>query len=176
VVDPKSSLPAAKQTVLGLYVTARDAYERCLAEPDAVKLIDVRTPEEHLFVGHTPLAWKIPAFAQTYVWDAAKGKFPMTLLPDFVARVKQVAAPDDTLLVMCRSGGRSAFAVNLLAEAGFRDVHNVIDGMEGDRVDDPGSVFHGKPLRNGWKNSGCPWTYAPAPERMVLPGAGRKEA
>jgi rhodanese-related sulfurtransferase len=174
--DLKSNLPAAKQTVLGLYVTAREAYERWKAAPDDVKLIDVRTPEELLFVGHPPMAWKIPAFAQTYVWDAGKEKFPMTLLPDFVARVKQVAGPDDTLLVMCRSGGRSAFAVNLLAQAGFKAAHNVIDGMEGDRVDDPGSVFHGKPLRNGWKNSGCPWTYAPAPVRMVLPVAGRKEA
>jgi rhodanese-related sulfurtransferase len=167
--DVRSDLPKEKQTVLGLYVTAREAWERCQAEPEKVKLIDVRTPEELLFVGHPATAWKIPVGAQTYEWDAAKGQFPMKLLPDFVARVKEVASPDDTLLVMCRSGGRSAIAVNLLAQAGFKHVYNVVDGMEGDKVDDPGSAFHGMRMRNGWKNSGCPWTYKLTPERLLLP-------
>ena len=54
----------------------------------------------------------------------------MTYHPDFVARVRSVAGPDDTLLVMCRSGGRSALAVNLLAQAGFTKAHNVVDGMK----------------------------------------------
>ena len=27
----------------------------------------------------------------------------------------------------------------------------------------------GQRLKNGWKNSGCPWTYELTPERMVLP-------
>jgi rhodanese-related sulfurtransferase len=168
--DPKTDLPQAKQTVLGLYLTAREAWQRCLAEPAQVKLIDVRTPEELLFVGHAPLAWNVPAFAQVYEWDAGKGKFPMTYHPDFVARVRSVAGPGDTLLVMCRSGGRSALAANLLAQAGFTEVFNVVDGMEGDTVSDPGSAFHGQRLRNGWKNSGCPWTYGLTPERLLLPG------
>jgi rhodanese-related sulfurtransferase len=56
----------------------------------------------------------------------------MRLLADFVTRVKKVAKPDDTLLVMCRSGHRSAQAGNLLAEAGFRSVYNIPDGMERD--------------------------------------------
>jgi hypothetical protein len=37
---------------------------------------------------------------------------------------------------MCRFGGRSAVAVNLLAEADFTHVYNITDGMEGDMVDD----------------------------------------
>ena len=115
------------------------------------------------------MAWKIPVAAQTYEWDAAKGQYPMKPLPDFVSRVKEVAKPEDTVMVMCRSGGRSAIAANLLAQAGFKHVHNIIDGMEGDEVQDPGSVFDGQRLRNGWKNSGCPWTYNLTPDRMVLP-------
>jgi rhodanese-related sulfurtransferase len=63
----------------------------------------------------------------------------------------------DTLLVMCATGGRGAMAVNLLAQAGFVNVYNLVNGFEGDRVDDPGSVFHGKHMRNGWKNAGLPW-------------------
>jgi rhodanese-related sulfurtransferase len=93
----------------------------------------------------------------------------MHMLPDFVERVQAIAGPDDTLLVMCRSGGRSAMAVNLLAEAGFRKVYSITDGMEGDSVKNPDSVFDGQRKVNGWKNSGLPWSYHVDPERMVLP-------
>ena len=163
------ALPKEKQTVLGLYVTAKEAYQKWQAEPEKVMILDVRTPEEFLFVGHPTMAWKIPVAAQVYEWDAGKGQFPMKLIPDFVSRVSDVAKPDDTILVMCRSGGRSAMAVNLLAKAGFKNVHNIIDGIEGDAVEDPASVFLGQRLMNGWKNSGCPWTYKLTPDRMSLP-------
>ena len=167
--QPNSRLPAAKQTTLGLYVTASEAYEMWEKAPETVKIIDVRTPEEFIFVGNADIAWKIPIAAQSDHWDADKGQFPMYLLPDFVERVQRIAGPDDTLLVMCRSGGRSAMAVNLLAEAGFRKVYSITDGMEGDPVKDADSVFVGQRLVNGWKNSGLPWTYDVDPERMVLP-------
>jgi len=93
----------------------------------------------------------------------------MRPLPDFVDRVRSIAKPEDTLLVMCRSGGRSAMAVNALAQAGFKNVYNITDGFEGDSVKDPGSVFNGQRMVDGWRNSGLPWTYQPDPARMVLP-------
>ncbi|TWU31307.1 rhodanese-like domain-containing protein [Novipirellula artificiosorum] len=52
------SVAKAKQTVLGLYVTAQEAYAIWQADPDNVKILDVRTPEEFLFVGHPPMAWR----------------------------------------------------------------------------------------------------------------------
>ena len=167
--DVTPEIPKSKQTALGLYLTAREAYEKWRADPGRVIVLDVRTPEEIVFVGHAPMAWKIPVAAQTYEWDSVKKEFPMTLLHDFVARVKGVAEADDTILAMCRSGGRSAIAVNLLAQAGYKQVYNIVDGMEGDTVSDAHSVFAGQHLVNGWKNSGCPWTYAQTNERMVLP-------
>ena len=167
--DMTAELPKGKQTTLGLYVTAREAYEKWQAAPDQVKIIDVRTPEEYLFVGHPTMAWKIPVAVQLYQWDAEKKQYPMKLLPDFVSRVQAVAKPDDTLLVMCRSGGRSAIAVNMLAKAGFTKAYNVIDGMEGDANADSDQVAQAQPLKEGWKNSGCPWTKKLTPERMVLP-------
>jgi rhodanese-related sulfurtransferase len=167
-----SNLPEAKQTVLGLYVTAKEAYAKWQAEPEKVKIIDVRTPEEFLYVGSPEMAWKIPVAAQSYEWDATKGEFPMTLLPDFPARVSTIAKPDDTIMVMCRSGGRSAIAANLLAKAGFKCVYNIIDGMEGDANGDSDKVAQAQPLTDGWKNSGCPWTKKLTPERMVLSKAG----
>jgi len=163
-----TQLPAGKQTTLGLYVTAREAYEKWQAAPDEVMILDVRTAEEFMFVGHADMAWNIPVFSQSYQWDAEKKKFPMQPLPDFVARVQEVAKSDDILLVTCRSGGRGAVAVNMLAKAGFTNVYNITDGMEGDKVKDPNSVFDGQPLVNGWKNSGLPWTYRLDPDRMVL--------
>ena len=164
MTDPKAHIPAGKQTTLGLYVTAKEAYEAWQAGPDKVKIIDVRTLEEYLFVGHPDMAWKIPVIAQSYEWDAEKGKFPMKLLSDFVDRVRTVATPDSTVMVMCRSGGRSAIACNLLAQAGFEHVHNIIDGMEGDGNGDSAGVPQG-----GWKHSGCPWTKKLTPDRMLLP-------
>jgi hypothetical protein len=59
--------------------------------------------------------------------------------------------------------------VNFLAQAGFKHAYNVVDGMEGDLVADPDSVFQRQRLKNDWKNSGCPWTYNLAPDRMILP-------
>ena len=162
--EPVASLPNEKQTVLGLYVTAKEAYEKWKAAPDKIKIIDVRTPEEYLFVGFPELAWRIPVAVQSYEWDAGNKQFPVKPLPDFTARVGQIAKPDDTIMVMCRSGGRSAIAANFLAKAGFKNVYNIIDGMEGDGNGDSESTPQG-----GWKNSGCPWTKKLTPERMLLP-------
>ena len=170
--ETKMELPKEKQTTLGLYVTAKEAYEKWKAEPEKVKIFDVRTTEEYLFIGHAEMAWNIPLVLQTYQWDADKKKLPMKPNPDFLSQVKEVAQSTDTILVMCRSGGRSAAAVNRLAEAGFRNVYNITDGMEGDAVEEPGSVFQGQRLKNGWKNSGLPWTYKLDAERILLPKRG----
>ena len=169
MTEPNANIPQGKQTVIGLYLTAKEAYEKWKAEPDKVKIIDVRTPEEYLFVGHPTMAWKIPVAIQIYEWDPEKQKFPMNPLPDFVSRCSEVANPDDTLMLMCRSGGRSAMAVNLLAEAGFKNVYQILDGMEGDANADSDSVAQAQPLKDGWKNSGCPWTKKLTPDRMLLP-------
>lgn len=159
-------VPKAKQTSLGLYLTAAEAYEKWRADPEHIKVLDVRTTEEYLFVGHAPMAWNVPLMSQTYQWNADKQSFAMQPNPDFVSQVMEFAGPTDTLLVMCRSGGRSAMAVNTLAEAGFTNVYQIVDGMEGDVITDPESVFKGQHLMNGWKNSGNPWTYQPEPRQM----------
>jgi hypothetical protein len=68
----------------------------------------------------------------------------------------------------CMGAQRRPQAVELLVRAGFQNVYNIRDGVEGDLVDDPNSAFHGQRLVNGWKNSGLPWTYDVDPKRMVL--------
>lgn len=162
-------LNAKKQTTLGLYVTAAEAYEKWETAPEKVKILDVRTPEEYIFVGHAEMAWNIPFAFQTYVWDAEAGYFAVKPNPDFLTQVKEWAQPEDIILVMCRSGGRSALAINALGEVGFTSVYNITDGMEGDLLNDPDSLYHGKRMKNGWKNSGLSWTYEIHPERIRVP-------
>jgi rhodanese-related sulfurtransferase len=163
---PKHEVPEKKQTSLGLYVTAREAYEMWKAAPEKVHVIDVRTPEEYVFVGHAEMARNIPLVFMRYQWDAEKDEPVVEPNAEFVAKVQARHTPTDTLLLICRSGGRSAWAVNFLAKAGFTNACNVIDGTEGDKVDDPGSAYHGKRMRNGWKNSGSPWTYDCDPDLL----------
>ena len=167
-------LPKGKQTTLGLYVTAAQAYEKWKAAPDRVKVIDVRTPEEYAFVGHPDKAWNIPLAFVTYQRKNGKTEYGPKWNPDFVAEVKNLAGLNDTLLVMCRSGDRSAKAVNELAAAGFKNAYTVTDGFEGDKVKDPGSVYNGKRMRNGWKNS-APWVYDIDPEKIILEDYATKQ-
>jgi rhodanese-related sulfurtransferase len=75
--QPGSIIPEGKQTVLDLYVTAKGAYEKWQADPEKVMILDVRTPEALLFVGHPAMAWRIPVAEQSHEWDPAKGQFPM---------------------------------------------------------------------------------------------------
>ncbi len=165
----KSELPQEKQTTLGLYVTSKEAYEKWKTNPDKVKILDVRIPDEYIYIGHAPMAWNIPAFLQSYQWDADKHYYSMKLNPDFLAQVKQVFKSDDIILITCRSGTRSAVAANQMAAAGFKNVYNITDGFEGDMVEDPQSLYAGQRLKNGWKNSGIPWTYKIDPNLMMIP-------
>ena len=163
-------LPKEKQTTLGLYVTAKEAYEKWKANPEKVKILDVRIPDEYIYIGHAAMSWNIPVFFQTYEWNAEKLHFEMKVNPDFINQVKQVFKSDDIILVTCRSGSRSAVATNQMAAAGFKNVYNITDGFEGDTVDDAQSLYAGQRLKNGWKNSGIPWTYKLDPALMKIPG------
>lgn len=159
-------LPKQKQTSLGLYLTAQEAYKMWKSAPQTVKVLDVRTPHEYVFVGHAEMARNIPLLFVLPKWDPEKNELAIDPNPNFLSEVKQFFTPRDTLLVMCRSGGRSALAVNQLASAGYLKVYNIIDGMEGDKVNDPTSAAYGKRAKNGWKNSDLPWTYAVDPKLM----------
>ncbi|HUU27091.1 MAG TPA: rhodanese-like domain-containing protein [archaeon] len=149
----------SKQTILGQYATAKEAYERWRANPQGIKVLDVRNLAEYVYVGHAPMAYNIPYKIMSGEWDRESQGYASMTNPDFVAEVRKKFGAQDTIFIMCRSGGRSAAAVNALAEAGFKSAYTVIDGFEGDTVEDSTSYFHGKRVRNGWKNSGAPWTY-----------------
>lgn len=169
--QPSHQVPETNRTSLGLYATPQEAYAMWKADPKRVNILDVRTFEEYIFVGHAEMSRNIPFLFPKFELPAGNkaqsappsGGPPPGCSgvpnPDFVSTVKGLFTPTDTILVMCSTGGRGAMAVNQLAKAGFVNVYNIINGLEGDRVDDPGSVYHGKHMRNGWKNCGLPWTY-----------------
>ena len=74
-------------------------------------LLDVREPEEYSAI-HAPNAKLIP-------------------LGQLNARLQEIAAyKDKPIVVMCRSGRRSAQAVSLLQEAGYSQVSNVKGGIQ----------------------------------------------
>lgn len=155
------TLSKSKQTAPGLYITAADA-ARVLADHPNVALIDVRTPTEVNLIGYaTAAAANIPSklMDPALAFDAEKGMYKMVDNPAFVDEVNAWLASDaakgvDTLLVMCRSGSRSAAAISRLVEAGVDvTLYNVVDGFEGDTNDAGARVV------NGWRNAGLPWTY-----------------
>ncbi|EPR37263.1 Rhodanese-like protein [Desulfovibrio sp. X2] len=157
-----------ERTTLGKYVDAREAYAMYKAAPDKVAVIDVRTPEEYVFVGHADMAYNMPSMFFSTEFNAEKKSYKMVPNPGFVELVKKHFKPGDTLLLMCRSGSRSAAAVNELAKAGFTDAYSVVDGFEGEMVKDKASPDFGKRTVNGWKNAN-PWTYSLDPALVFKP-------
>lgn len=156
-----SKLPASKQTKLGLYLSAPEAFKMKTDGGAKVVFIDVRTKGEFLFLG-TPTVtdMNIPYMEidEPTSWDQKNGRYTMAPNSDFVAAVdalmaRQKLTKNDPVILMCRSGDRSSPAANLLQEAGFTKVYSIDDGFEGDLDKD------GRRDVNGWKNAGLPWAY-----------------
>lgn len=110
--------------------------------PDAV-MIDVRTTIEHHFVGHPPDAILI-------AWQEFPGMRPNVR---FVQQVEATVADKNTpLLLLCRSGGRSLTAANVLQQAGYQHLINITEGFEGDL-----NQQKHRGCINGWRFRGYPW-------------------
>lgn len=72
----------------------------------------------------------------------------MTLNADFLRVVKATIPVDKPVIVGCRSGRRSAKAVQLMMDAGYRHVHNMLGGFDGAR-DATGAI-----ITPGWSKLG----------------------
>ncbi len=164
-----ADIPPGKRTVLDLYLTAEEAWAMVQDDPQKVHIIDVRAPEEYVLVGHPPMAWNIPAAFMTHHFDPRQRQYRMRQNPQFIEMVKRQFGTDQTLLILCRSGNRSAWAVNQLARHGYTRAYNVLDGFEGDVFNQPGHSDHGRRVVNGWKNANLPWTYNLDPDRIYTP-------
>ncbi|MFC2029979.1 hypothetical protein ACFLWA_04535 [Chloroflexota bacterium] len=98
-------VPEGKLTSLGLYLTAREAYEMWKADPERFKVLDVRTFEEYVLIGHPEMAKNTPLVFPKYKWDADNRKYANEFNPDFIDHGNEVFSPDNTIGAMCRSGG-----------------------------------------------------------------------
>ena len=103
------------------------------------ELLDVRTQDEWDNVGRPDgesLGLKTHFITIVRSTDPAANK-------EFVEEVKKVIDPNKDLLVMCKAGGRSMVASQLLSQVKINCI-NISDGFEGNG-EDP-----------GWKNEGLP--------------------
>lgn len=105
-------------------------------------LIDVRTAEERKFVGHVPETKHV-------AWMTG---LSLSRNPRFVKELEAKVAKDEVVLLLCRSGKRSAAAAEAAHKAGFRNVFNILEGFEGD-LDE----LQRRGAFNGWRNAGLPW-------------------
>ena len=109
---PESTVPTAKRTTRGLYLTAQDAYDMVSEAPDKVLFIDVRTRGEPQFIGMPTLVdAHVPLLVETVPpqWDEANSTFKLTPNPTFVGDVgKRLARKgltrDDPVIVICQAG------------------------------------------------------------------------
>lgn len=155
------AVTGSKRTVLGRYLSAEEAYDTVKGERDRLLFVDVRTGAELVLVGATSeIDVQVPfsEFVEPRTWDSKAGRMAMEPNASFVQDVAAALARkglDKTskVLIMCRSGERSARAVDALAKAGFADVWSVYDGFEGDLSPD------GHRTVNGWKNAKLPWSF-----------------
>lgn len=160
-----SAVPEAKRTKLGLYLTPEEAWDIIQNEPDKVLFLDVRTRAEATYVGMPTAADALVPFVEHdpfWSWDDKRQTYKVEPMQDFVPEAdrrlaEKGLAKDDKVLVMCRSGTRSAMAADRLAQAGYTQVYNVIEGFEGDTQ--KAGEAQGERTVNGWKNAGLPWSY-----------------
>jgi len=117
-----------------------------LAHAGQAVLVDVRSAEEHHFVGHVPGSLLVP-------WATGMA---LTRNPRFVQELEAELAGyggrDAAVLLLCRSGKRSVFAAQAATAAGFRHAFNVTEGFEGE-ID----AHRQRGGQDGWRLHGLPW-------------------
>lgn len=121
-------------------VTPYEAWQLISAHEAA--LVDVRSAEERKFVGHVPGSLHV-------AWASGTS---LTRNPRFVRELECKTGKAAVVLLLCRSGKRSALAAEAAAKAGFHNVFNVLEGFEGD-LDEQ----QRRGTFNGWRFAGLSW-------------------
>lgn len=117
-----------------------------LSQRGEALLVDVRSGEERKFVGHVPGSLHVP-------WATGTA---LTRNPRFVRELEAKLAKDGgknaVVLLLCRSGKRSALAAEAASVAGFTHVFNVLEGFEGE-ID----AQQHRGGADGWRFHQLPW-------------------
>lgn len=159
-------VPESKRTPLGLYLTSKEAYDMKKEKGDAVFFVDVRSKAEAVFLGMPTVADALLPLeefnGESAPWNDKGNAYSSDMNLDFVPQMDALLKNKGldkhaTIVLMCRSGSRSALATGLLAKYGYDHIYSVIDGYEGDVVKEGPQA--GQRAVNGWRNAGLPWTY-----------------
>jgi len=167
-------LPGKKQTDFKLYLTAKEANSMVSKNAKDTLFLDIRTRAEVNFLGMPSNAdANIPYFTPDS-WenfDAKKKVFKLAPNSNFLTAVEERLSEkglnkNSPIVLMCRSGSRSAKAANLMKKAGYTKVYTVVDGYEGDKS--KSGPTKGQRAVNGWKNGGLPWSYKLDSNKMYM--------
>jgi len=130
-----------------------------LKKDPAIKVIDVRSQTEFQFQGYIKGAYNIPYWSMTKKFmlkgqefeytpgemqKAPMNRYQFVKNQDFIKYVKELAKPDETVIVYCGTASRSSKAADDMVKAGYKDVINMVGGLEED---------------NGWKAAKLPVDY-----------------
>ena len=113
-----------------------------LFQTDHVVIVDVRTNEERKFVGYVEDTLHIP-------WATGTA---LNRNPRFAKELETKVGKDKIILLLCRSGKRSAAAANVAYNAGFENIYNIDQGFEGDLDEN-----NHRGTFNGWRFHELPW-------------------
>jgi rhodanese-related sulfurtransferase len=154
-------------------IVPEEAYKMLASGNKRIFLIDVRTPDEYILVGHPEMAYNIPFPTLDFGNPNIGRKEIQVTEAQFIENVKKRFKEDDTILLICRSAWRSVGAANALAKAGFRNIYNIVDGFEGKSSslqghDNMKTGPTGPKNINGWKNR-LPYAYHLHPELIYKP-------
>ncbi|MBE9528066.1 MAG: rhodanese-like domain-containing protein [Proteobacteria bacterium] len=127
-------------------IESKEAYEMVMASPADTFIVDVRTVAEYIFVGHPDLPNGVANIPLKFFpsWETNR-----EFVPQVAARYKK----SDTLIIICRSGGRAKAAATVLNIAGFDRTLYMTDSFEG-ALDEAGHR-----TVSGWKVNDLPYTY-----------------
>ena len=113
-----------------------------LVESGRAVLVDVRSNEERKFVGYVPGSVHV-------AWATGTA---LTRNPRFLRELEAKVGKNDVVLLLCRSGKRSALAAEAATKIGFNAAFNVSEGFEGE-LDAAGQRGH----VGGWRLHGLKW-------------------
>lgn len=105
-------------------------------------IVDVRTKEELHFVGQVPGSLHV-------AWATGTA---MNRNPRFVKELEAKLQKQQKILLLCRSGKRSAEAAEAATKAGFTQVYNIAQGFEGDL-----NAQQQRGALGGWRYANLPW-------------------
>jgi rhodanese-related sulfurtransferase len=158
---PKS---ISKQTIAEYYLSAQEAYYLKKKKNNGLLFVDIRTPAELVFVGKPDnIDINIPFMNIDFnQWDSDKSFFKKIPNESFVSDFNKLLdlkklTKNTPIILLCRSGKRSAKAVNVLTAKGYSKVYTIVEGFEGDKAKEGNNK--GKRVVNGWKKQGLPWSY-----------------